>query len=214
MIASTLQKYQVVTFLCAWLSYAVTYFLRKPLGVIKPLLESDLKLSKTALGWLDVALLGPYSVAQVTTSRIGDRLGPRVTITLCLCLAGTAMFTFGFWDSYFVLFILMVLNGAAQGNCIVLFMYRASLNKVIFRQVHAGQRAVKFFVPGFLMLESIQSLVSLQLRRMLVGHVGSLPLDLKLKKDASMFFSCSWNRVCRLHSVYLRMANGEFFSKS
>jgi len=127
---SVLRKFQFLTFGAAWLAYAGTYFLRKPLGVIKPLLESDLKFTKSQLGWLDVALLGPYSLAQVSSSKLADRFGPRLTISLCLALAGTAMFTFGFWDSYYMLFILMAINGAAQGPFQFVIINHQSLNSL------------------------------------------------------------------------------------
>jgi len=126
---SVLEKYQFLTFGVAWLAYAGTYFLRKPLGVMKPLLESDLKFTKSQLGWLDVALLGPYSLAQVSSSKLADRFGPRLTISLCLGIAGSVMLTFGYWDSYCMLFILMALNGAAQG--VFQFVINQSINSIL-----------------------------------------------------------------------------------
>ena len=56
---------QTLTFTLVWLAYFVVYFLRKPLGVVKPLLAQDLALDKAALGWADVAMLAPYSLVQV-----------------------------------------------------------------------------------------------------------------------------------------------------
>jgi len=120
------------------------YFLRKPIGIIKPSLETDFRLSKQQLGWLDVAFLLPYSVIQVAGSQFSDRFGPRLTVALCLSgilvyfkvfhyisvkctnndllsnccvVAGTAMFTFGIWSSYIMLLVVLAFNGLAQGPC-------------------------------------------------------------------------------------------------
>jgi len=117
MASITLQRQQIIIFVTTWLSYAVVYFLRKPLGVIKPSLETEFRVSKTQLGLLDVALLLPYSIVQIFISRLGDRVGPRLTIALCLSVAGSAMFTFGLWNSYFMLLVIMLINGGMQGPC-------------------------------------------------------------------------------------------------
>ena len=57
---------QAVSFWLVWLAYCATYFLRKPLGVIKTDLGSELGLSKTQLGWCDLALTLPYGLVQVS----------------------------------------------------------------------------------------------------------------------------------------------------
>ena len=57
---------QAVSFSLVWLAYCATYFLRKPLGVIKTDLGAELGLSKTQLGWTDLALTLPYTLVQVS----------------------------------------------------------------------------------------------------------------------------------------------------
>ena len=47
------------------MAYASAYFLRKPVGVLKPAMEKELGFSSSMLGYLDVALLLPYAFAQV-----------------------------------------------------------------------------------------------------------------------------------------------------
>ena len=63
---SSLRWGQAVSFSLVWLAYCSTYFLRKPLGVIKTDLGADLGLSKTQLGWCDLALSLPYALIQVS----------------------------------------------------------------------------------------------------------------------------------------------------
>ena len=55
----------IIVFIIGWIAYASTYFLRKPLGVIKSDIESELKFSKSQLGIFDSALLLPYALVQV-----------------------------------------------------------------------------------------------------------------------------------------------------
>ena len=61
--------HQAFAFLLVWVAYFVVYFLRKPLGVVKPHLGADLGLDKAELGWADMALLAPYSLVQVRFKR-------------------------------------------------------------------------------------------------------------------------------------------------
>ena len=114
---SLLQRYQLIAFSTTWLAYASLYFLRKPLGVIKPSLETEFRVSKTDLGWLDVGLLLPYALVQISGSQLTDRFGSRIVISFCLTIAGSAMFTFGMWNSYTMLVVIMFINGAMQGPC-------------------------------------------------------------------------------------------------
>lgn len=81
---TVLQARQLFTFILTWMSYASTYLLRKPLGVIKPDLENTLHLKKTEMGWLDAALLFPYAVMQMFLGGIGDKIGGRKALSICL----------------------------------------------------------------------------------------------------------------------------------
>ena len=56
---------QVLTFSLTWLTYCLTYFLRKPIAFLKIMLESEFHLAKSDLGWIDVSLLMPYALVQV-----------------------------------------------------------------------------------------------------------------------------------------------------
>ena len=45
---------------------------------------------------------------------VGDKYGARKTFGSCLIAAGLAMITFGFWDSFLILSLLLFLNGSFQ----------------------------------------------------------------------------------------------------
>ena len=81
---------QAITFFLVWLAYCATYFLRKPLGVIKTDLGAELGLSKTELGWCDLALALPYALIQILLPSLASRYGPRPVLSLCLGCGGLA----------------------------------------------------------------------------------------------------------------------------
>ena len=81
---------QAVSFSLVWLAYCATYFLRKPLGVIKTDLGADLGLTKTELGWCDLALALPYALVQILLPALASRYGPRRVLSLCLVTGGLA----------------------------------------------------------------------------------------------------------------------------
>ena len=111
---SPLSRRQLLTFAALWVTYCVVYFLRKPLGIVKPELGSLLQLTKSQLGWLDLALLLPYAAVQIAFSTSLDRIPPRILIATCLSLASLAMLLFcGTYHFMFALFCLF-LSGAFQ----------------------------------------------------------------------------------------------------
>ncbi|RUS90660.1 hypothetical protein EGW08_001560, partial [Elysia chlorotica] len=113
----SLKYYQVSVFMCGWVSYASTYCLRKPLGVIKADLHKFMNLTTTQLGWLDTALLFPYAVMQMVLGPLGDKYGARKTFGVCIILSALSMISFGYFSNFVIWFILLFLNGTAQSQC-------------------------------------------------------------------------------------------------
>ena len=86
-----LNRAQFLCFVLVWFSYASTYLLRKPLGVVKADLGADLgvntdaegkqhkyiyppyQVGKVELGWCDTALVLPYAAIQILYPGIADR---------------------------------------------------------------------------------------------------------------------------------------------
>ncbi|XP_076447736.1 uncharacterized protein LOC143284689 isoform X2 [Babylonia areolata] len=112
-----LRKTQIFIFGLGWLAYASTYLLRKPLGVIKADMESELSFTKSQLGWLDAALLLPYAVMQMVLGPLGDKFGARRTLGCCLMLSAVSMLSFGYWSNLYMFCIFLFLNGTAQSQC-------------------------------------------------------------------------------------------------
>ena len=108
---------QLLTFSLTWIGYALTYFLRMPLGIIKADLREQVGLNEAQLGWLDASLLAPYALAQMALAPTGERLGPRRTLGFGLVVAGVAMLPFGLLDNAYVMAIMLAINGTAQSCC-------------------------------------------------------------------------------------------------
>ncbi|XP_065349023.1 uncharacterized protein LOC135945327 [Cloeon dipterum] len=114
---ASLRLRQLAVFLLIWVVYASTYLMRKPLGVIKHLMAQDMHLTKVQLGWMDTAMLLPYAVLQVVFGPVGDQLGPRKTVGICLFITGLSLLTFSSWDNYYMLLVLLFISGAGQAPC-------------------------------------------------------------------------------------------------
>jgi MFS family permease len=107
-----------------FVAHASSYFLRKPLGVIKHDLATHMNLSLWQLGWLDSALLFPLAICQIFAAHIGEKWGPRRVLSLALIAASGSMLVFGLFPSYWMLVVLLALNGAFQ-SMVVPYCIRA-----------------------------------------------------------------------------------------
>ncbi|UJR29026.1 hypothetical protein I4U23_010243 [Adineta vaga] len=114
---NTIRNRLLISFIVAWIAYALTYFLRKPLGIIKTDLEHELHFSKFQLGLFDTALLLPYALIQTFFGSLGDKYGARRTFGYGLIGSGIAMITFGWWSDYRLFLLLLFFNGAFQSLC-------------------------------------------------------------------------------------------------
>jgi len=96
--------------------------LRKPLGVIKSDLQTNYKLTKNQLGWLDTSFFLPYALVQIMVGNLGDKYGAQLVIKVNLLIIGLSMISFGFWDSPIIFAILLFFNGVGQAslwpNCV------------------------------------------------------------------------------------------------
>mmetsp|Transcript_69001 Transcript_69001/g.156066 ORF Transcript_69001/g.156066 Transcript_69001/m.156066 type:complete len:441 (+) Transcript_69001:164-1486(+) len=64
-------------FLVTYVGYIAIYFARKPLSVVKPVLEEELGLRRESLGLVDTALMAAYSAGQLLLPKLGAVLTPR-----------------------------------------------------------------------------------------------------------------------------------------
>src|SRR6202040_2137415 len=88
------------------LLYLILFVNRVNISTAAPLMKVDLHLSNTQLGLAFSAFAVPYAFFQLIGGWIGDKFGPRLTLSLCCGLVG----------------ISTILTGAAQGFCSLFFL--------------------------------------------------------------------------------------------
>ncbi|EGD75902.1 hypothetical protein PTSG_00611 [Salpingoeca rosetta] len=101
-------------FLLTFAAHAAVQLLQKPISVIKGDMATSMQVSLPRMGWLDFSLLFPFAVTQVALRSRIDRVGPRKAIGLALLGASALMFTFGWWHSYFLYMLVLMLSGALE----------------------------------------------------------------------------------------------------
>jgi MFS family permease len=103
----------VLSLLC--LLYLILFVDRVNIATAAPLIKADLGLSNTQLGLAFSAFAIPYALFQLIGGWIGDKLGPRLTLSACCAMVGlTTMFT-GAASGFVSLFALRLALGFAQG---------------------------------------------------------------------------------------------------
>jgi len=114
---SDVKRQQIICFVTVWLAYCVTYFVRKPLGVIKGSLGTEFSVTKTSLGWCDTALILPYAVFQIGLPGLSDRYGARRVLVSCLLLSGLACWLTGRVSNIASVNATLFVTGAALAPC-------------------------------------------------------------------------------------------------
>lgn len=97
------------------LMYLIFYVDRVNLSTAAPLIQKDLGLTATQLGLAFSAFAYPYAFFQIVGGWLGDRLGPRVTLTLCAILVGVATIWTGFVGGLVSLFLARLALGIGEG---------------------------------------------------------------------------------------------------
>jgi len=103
----------VLALLCAM--YFLYYVDRVSISTVAPLMKVDLKLSNSQLGVVFSAFAIPYAMFQLIGGWLGDRLGPRLTLTMCCAVVGIATVLTGAATGMISLFILRLALGFGQG---------------------------------------------------------------------------------------------------
>jgi len=114
---ASLKWNQFKCFSLLWLSYCSTYFLRKPLGVIKTVLGSELQLSMNQLGWLDTALILPYAAIQIGFPGLSDKYGARPILVACLVGGGMSSYLSSLAPSFNLLAASLIFTGCFLAPC-------------------------------------------------------------------------------------------------
>ena len=103
----------VLSLLC--ILYLILFVTRVNIATAAPLIKTDLGLSNTQLGLAFSAFAIPYALFQLIGGWIGDKFGPRLTLSACCALVGLSTMLTGAASGFASLFALRLALGFAQG---------------------------------------------------------------------------------------------------
>jgi MFS family permease len=103
----------VLALLC--LIYLILFVNRVNISTAAPLIKSDLKLTNTQLGLVFSAFAIPYALFQLIGGWIGDKFGPRLTLSVCCAMVGVSTILTGAAQGFATLFALRLALGFGEG---------------------------------------------------------------------------------------------------
>jgi len=95
--------------------YLILFVNRVSISTAAPLMKADLGLSNAQLGLAFSAFALPYALFQLVGGWLGDRLGPRVTLTACCAMVTAATALTGAAGGFASLFALRLGLGFGEG---------------------------------------------------------------------------------------------------
>jgi MFS family permease len=104
---------QVLILLCAM--YLITYVDRVNVSTAAASFGKEFGLSKTELGFVFSAFAYPYLVFQIIGGWLGDKYGPRKTLTVCAVIWAGATILSGLAGGFVSLIVARVLLGLGEG---------------------------------------------------------------------------------------------------
>ncbi|XP_023332873.1 putative glycerol-3-phosphate transporter 1 isoform X2 [Eurytemora carolleeae] len=111
------KRRQFINFSLVWLAYCSTYFIRKPLGVVKTVLGMELGLNMSELGWLDVAAILPYAAVQIGYPGLSSKYGAQITLRICLVGAAVSSVFSSLVSSFSTLVLALLFTGVFLAPC-------------------------------------------------------------------------------------------------
>ncbi len=103
----------VLSLLC--ILYLILFVDRVNIATAAPLMKVDLRLSNTELGLAFSAFAIPYALFQLVGGWIGDKFGPRLTLSACCAMVGASTMLTGAASGFLSLFVLRLALGFAEG---------------------------------------------------------------------------------------------------
>jgi len=98
-----------------YLAYFFYYFTRKHLGVATHALVQD-GFSEDLIAWVQTGYGVCYAIGQFMSGALGDRVGPRIGLSVGMILSAVATLAFGIFPFVGVLAICLTLNGLFQST--------------------------------------------------------------------------------------------------
>jgi OPA family glycerol-3-phosphate transporter-like MFS transporter/OPA family sugar phosphate sensor protein UhpC-like MFS transporter len=114
-VAKKFKYWQIRTLISTWAAYAVFFVMRKSMSMAMPGMQADLGISKVQLG-IFLTLHGiVYGISRFANGFIVHKFMARNFIACGLIICAVSNFIFGFSTTVFVMGIIWVLHGWAQG---------------------------------------------------------------------------------------------------
>lgn len=101
--------------LISCLMYFIFYVDRVNISTAAPMMQKDLGLTATQLGIAFSAFAYPYAIFQIAGGWLGDRLGPRITLTLCAIIVAVSTIATGLVGGIVSLFMARLMLGIGEG---------------------------------------------------------------------------------------------------
>lgn len=122
----------------AWLTLAaaLAYLCRNAVGVAESTIRQDLGLSLEQSGWFMAAFFWTYSLFQVPSGWLSERLGTRLALSLFALAWSVATFGIGVAPVFWLLIVAQLVMGIAQAG-----IFPASCNSIGY-WMPIGQRAI------------------------------------------------------------------------
>lgn len=95
--------------------YFIFYVDRVNISTAAPMMQKDLGLTATQLGLAFSAFAYPYAIFQIAGGWLGDRLGPRITLTLCAIIVAVSTIATGLVGGIVSLFMARLVLGIGEG---------------------------------------------------------------------------------------------------
>lgn len=102
----------------AYMGYVAAYWVRNNFAFASPNLVADLHFSKTEIGLLSSCLLIAYGLSKGVMSSVADKANPRYFLALGLLLSVAANILLGMTSSFWLLAVLLAVNGIFQGMAV------------------------------------------------------------------------------------------------
>jgi MFS family permease len=103
----------VLSLLC--ILYLILFVDRVNIATAAPLIQAEFKLSNARLGLVFSAFAIPYAFFQLVGGWIGDKFGPRLTLSMCCAMVGVSTMLTGAARGFVSLFVLRLALGFAEG---------------------------------------------------------------------------------------------------
>jgi sugar phosphate permease len=109
-------------FFITYTAYCVLYITRKNLTLTKILIQDNLQLSTSYLGYMDTAFLSAYALFQILLPPLSDIYGVRKFIISSYTIAGIVCIIFSFVSHPNLLIVLWFLEGIAHSSIFPIFV--------------------------------------------------------------------------------------------